>query len=41
VPVLYTYLHRLGERARAFWHRKSVPAAALSPTARADEPGAV
>jgi HAE1 family hydrophobic/amphiphilic exporter-1 len=23
VPVLYTYLHRLAERTKAFWHRKS------------------
>src|SRR5262245_6406858 len=37
VPVLYTYLYRLGEHAKAFWHRKSEPAA-LSPTVRADEP---
>jgi hypothetical protein len=22
VPVLYTYLYRLAERAKAFWHRK-------------------
>jgi HAE1 family hydrophobic/amphiphilic exporter-1 len=30
VPVLYTYIHALGERARAFWHRKSEPEAASS-----------
>jgi hydrophobic/amphiphilic exporter-1 (mainly G- bacteria), HAE1 family len=40
VPVLYTYLYALGERAKAFWHRKPEPAG-LSSTARADESGAV
>jgi HAE1 family hydrophobic/amphiphilic exporter-1 len=36
VPVLYTYLHALAERARAFWHRKAQPI----PTAGANETGA-
>jgi hydrophobic/amphiphilic exporter-1 (mainly G- bacteria), HAE1 family len=35
VPVLYTYLYALGERAKAFWRRPA------SPKAIADEPGAV
>jgi HAE1 family hydrophobic/amphiphilic exporter-1 len=26
VPVLYTYLYRLGERAKAIWHRRSAAA---------------
>ncbi len=34
VPVLYTYLHALGERTKALWHRSA------SPKATADEPGA-
>jgi len=37
VPVLYTYLYRLGEWVKALRHRK----AALNPTAAANETGAV
>jgi hydrophobic/amphiphilic exporter-1 (mainly G- bacteria), HAE1 family len=30
VPVLYTYLHALGERTKALWNRKASPKAAAS-----------
>ena len=30
VPVLYTYIYALGERVKAFWHRRSQPQAASS-----------